>query len=188
MAEPAIELPGRDEYAPFYAGYIEEAGAGPLLDMMQAQIPRFEMMARITEDQALYRYSHNKWSVKEVIGHLSDGERVFSYRAMRIGRGDLTPLAGFDENLFVHQGKFDRRPTRGLVAELVALRRLTILLYRGMSPEQLFRRGTANGVQVSTRALGWITMGHAEHHLKVLAERYGIVFSVPAGRHTSDLS
>lgn len=188
MAEPVIERPGRDEYAPFYAGYVEAAGEGVLLDLMQAQIPRFDMLTRITEDQGLFRYGHNKWSVKEIIGHLSDAERVFSYRAMRIGRGDLTPLHGFDENLFVHQGKFDRRPTRELVAEMVALRRATILLFRGMSPEQLFRKGTANGVIVSTRALAWIIVGHAEHHMAVLAERYGIVFEVPAGRHTSDLS
>jgi hypothetical protein len=112
--------------------------------------------------------------VKEVVGHISDTERIFSYRALRIARADRTPLAGFDENEFVRAAGFDRRTLRELVDELVAVRAATVALYRGLGDEEVARRGTANGAEVSVRALAWITAGHELHHVALLRERYGV--------------
>jgi hypothetical protein len=128
----------------------------------------------LSGEQAAYRYALGKWSVAEVIGHLSDNERVFAYRLMRIGRGDDTPLPGFDETIATPGGAFDRRPHTDLVDEWVSVRNATLSLVRGMPSEAWTRYGRANDHLVTARALVYIILGHVEHHLAVLSERYGI--------------
>ena len=167
--------PAADEHLPYYSRYVERVPDGELLTRLERQGAETAALLRtIPEGRASHRYAPGKWSVKEVVGHISDTERIFSYRALRIARADRTPLAGFDENGFVRAAGFDRRTLRELVDELVAVRAATVALYRGLGDEEVARRGTANGAEVSVRALAWITAGHELHHVALLRERYGV--------------
>lgn len=171
----AIPRPAATEYAPNYGGYVSRVPEGDLIGLLETQRRETQsLLAGLTEAQALHRYAPGKWSVKEVIGHVADSERVFCYRAMRFARGDQTPLPGFDENLYAPAGRFDARPLSDLAAELDAVRRATLALLRSFDVEALARRGTANGKEVSVRALAYIIAGHERHHLAILRERYGI--------------
>ncbi|HEX7879088.1 MAG TPA: DinB family protein [Candidatus Eisenbacteria bacterium] len=169
-----LAAPGAGEFAPFYAGYIATAGGDPL-GLMERQVARFRRLGEtLTEAQAAHRYAPGKWSVKEVLGHLIDGERVFCYRALRIARGDATPLAGFDENVYVAAAGSDRRTAADLAGELVALRMANLAFFHSLDDVAFGRIGVANDVPVSVRALAFIMAGHTEHHLGVIGERYGI--------------
>lgn len=171
-----VPRPTPDEFAPFYAGYISHVpdGADPV-QLMHEQLDFVPtLFASVSATKAGFRYAPDKWSVREVVGHLSDSERVFSYRMMRIARGDETPLPGFDENVFVAAGGFDARPLGNLVAEWVAIRNATLALVHDLPADAWQRRGTANGKPISARALLYITPGHVQHHLAILESRYGV--------------
>jgi hypothetical protein len=171
-----IASPAADEFAPFYAGYIARAAAVPSpLDELAAQRERLRrFLSPCSEEQAMFRYAPGKWSVKELVGHLADAERVFAYRLLRIGRGDQTPLPGFEEDDYVRGGAFDRRPLADLLDDWTAVRDATIALANGMPFDAWTRRGTASGSGVSARALLYIVIGHVEHHRGVLEARYGL--------------
>jgi hypothetical protein len=176
-----IDRPAPDEYAPFYAGYIASVSGNDVVSILEGQKRLFETLGRtLTDEAALHRYAPGKWSVKELLGHLADAERVFTYRLLRVSRGDETPLSGFEENAYVAAAGSDEIPLADLVGELVALRTATLHLVRGLRPDMLLRRGTANGNPVSTRALVYTVAGHVAHHLNVLSERYGVRVD-PAG-------
>ena len=130
------------------------------------------MLCRISESKSLYRYEPGKWSIKEVLGHLIDAERIFTYRALRFARGDKTPLSGFDQDPYVAAGGFDARPWSELVAEFEHVRRSTSLFFRGLKPEDGLRSGPANNAEVTVRALGYIIAGHELHHGGILREKY----------------
>ena len=132
------------------------------------------MLGTLSEARALHRYAPGKWSVKEVLGHLCDTERIYAYRALRFARNDATPLPGFEEDDYVPAGRFDARPLRDLLDEWQAVRSATLALYRGLDGDALLRRGVANGNLISVRAMAWLAAGHALHHLGVLRERYGV--------------
>jgi hypothetical protein len=167
--------PKADEFTPFYAGYIANVTEIDPVGVMESQGSATQArLAGISEEQSLFRYAPDKWSIREVVGHLADAERVFAYRAMRIGRADETPMEGFDENRYVAAAQFDRRPLAELAEELAAVRRTTLALFRGFEPGAWNLRGIANNARVSVRALAFIIPGHERHHLKVLKERYGI--------------
>ena len=171
----AIPRPGADEFAPFYAGYIAGVPGDDALPTLAAHIERWHpSLRRLSEAQALHRYAPGKWSVKEVLGHLCDGERVFGYRALRFARADATPLPGFDENAWAPAAGSDRRPVAEIADELRAVRASTVALFRSLDAVALARRGEANGRTISVRALGWIVAGHALHHETILRERYGL--------------
>jgi hypothetical protein len=175
-----IDRPEPDEYAPFYAGYIASIPGTGVVTALERQQAQFTALGRaLTADTAAHRYAPGKWSVKEVLGHLADAERVFTYRLLRVSRGDETPLPGFDENSYVEAAGSDDRSVADLVGELVALRAATLHLVRALRPDMLRRRGTANGKPVSTRALVYTVAGHAAHHLNVLSERYGVQADAP---------
>lgn len=173
-----IEKPGPSEYAPFYAGYISAVASladGDILATLERQTSELrQLAAAIPAERETFRYGEGKWSVREVFGHLIDGERVFSYRTLRFSRGDETPLPGFEENDYVAASHFDSRPISSLVDELVLLRQANLLLLRGLAPEDWPRMGTANGHPVSVRALAFIMAGHVRHHLDILRDRYGL--------------
>lgn len=175
MSGERIAPPGADEYAPFYTGYVafaREHDPRRLLDSQRDALR--QVCSALTEEQALARYAPGKWSIKEVLGHLSDTERVFSYRIFRIGRGDTTPLAGFDQNAYVEAARSDERSLAELLEEFLSVRAATIRLVEGLSPEELARIGVANQASVSARALVYIAVGHVAHHLKILRESYGV--------------
>ena len=152
-----IERPAAGEFAPYYGKYIEKVEGGDVLPRLVSQIERtWKLLSAVDESRAGYRYAPGKWSIKQVVGHLSDGERVFAYRALRFARADVTPLPGFDENQFAEHGAFDNRPIEDLVLEFRAVRSATIALFASLSDEALRRRGTANDQPVTVRALAWM--------------------------------
>jgi DinB family protein len=171
----AIPRPGADEHLPYYGKYIAQVPGDDAMTTLVSHIESWHpALRKLTDEQALHRYAPGKWSVKEVLGHLSDGERVFTYRALRFARADATPLPGFDENTWVPASGADRRPIADLADELKAVRAATVALFRSFDGEMLVRRGEANGAAVSVRALAWICAGHAIHHHTLLRERYGL--------------
>lgn len=170
-----VPRPSADESIPYYHSYIGKVPGENLGQQLTAQLDELErLFENVTDRAALARYADGKWSVKEVVGHLSDAERIFSYRLMRIARGDGTPLPGFDENAYVPAGEFDRRPLRDILDELRAIRLSTAALMEGVPPESWARRGMANGKPISARALAYIIIGHMNHHMGTLRELYGL--------------
>ena len=167
------EKPAADEHASFYLGYIQEAPAGDLLRTLEQQATELPAFYRgIPEAKGGHRYAEGKWSIRDVMLHVNDAERVFSYRLLRFARGDTTDLPGFDENLFVKHAEADRQALVQLAGEFAALRRSTIALLAPMTDEQMMRRGTANKNPISARAIAWIIAGHAAHHAQIVKERY----------------
>ena len=165
--------PSSAEYNAYYQPYVSEAPGNDVLAALAAQRnATAALLAGISEAKAGYRYAPGKWSVKEVIGHLADSERVFSYRALRVARADITPLPGFDENAWMPEAGFDRRTLADIAAEFRAVRDSTLALFHGFDADAWPRIGTASGHPISARALAWIISGHEAHHLRVLAERY----------------
>jgi uncharacterized damage-inducible protein DinB len=157
-----------------YAGYVGKIRDGEdLMAVLAGQLDEVRSaFGRFPEARGSYRYAPGKWSVKELLGHLSDTERIFCYRALRFARGDATPLPGFDENAYVPTAEFDARPLAELVREFQAIRTSTIALAEALPPAAWERRGQASGKSISTRALVYIMVGHVTHHLGVLRERY----------------
>ena len=172
---PRIPLPGADEFAPYYGRYISQLIGDDVLTALESQaVSTAKLLAATPESLAGHRYEPGKWSVREVVGHIADAERVFAYRALRFGRGDETALPGFDENIYVPGGRFERRTLADIVAEFATVRAATLTLFRSFDAPALACRGTASGQPVSVRALAAIAAGHELHHVKLLRERYGL--------------
>lgn len=145
------------------------------MSILQEQIGgTFALLEPLTPEQAKHAYASGKWTVKEVVGHLADTERVMSYRALRIARSDPAGLAGFEEDDWVSTADFGRHALDQVLAELIAARRSTVALFGGFAPGAWTRRGVANQQEVSVRALACIIAGHELHHRAILRERYGI--------------
>jgi len=175
MLQTTIARPEKNEYREYYGKYIAMVPDGDIIDILQSQNESTRrLLSGLSEAQAMHRYAPGKWSVKEVIGHLCDAERVFAYRAMRFARADQTPLPGFDEETYVPAGRFDERSLGSLVEEYGAVRGNTIALLRGLPDEASRRAGDANGAVMSVRALAYVIAGHEVHHISLLRERYGI--------------
>jgi hypothetical protein len=167
--------PEADEHLPYYGKYIALVPAGDLAEILAAQQAATQrLLAPLGEARAGHRYAPGKWSIKEVVGHLADAERVFCYRALRFARADESPLTGFDENVYVPAGGFDRRTLASLLAEYAAVRAASLALVTSLDEAAWLRRGTANGAVVSVRALACIIAGHELHHVALLRERYGL--------------
>jgi hypothetical protein len=170
-----IARPANDEYAEFHRAYIAAVADEPDgISALERQQAAIDNLRRLTPEQAGHRYADRKWTVREVIGHLADAERVLSYRLLRIARGDATPLPGFDEKAFVAGSNADRRDLDDLVAELAAVRAATLLLVRSLDDEVVTRRGVVNTWQLSARGLVFIIAGHFAHHRNVLRDRYNV--------------
>ena len=172
----ALPRPVPDEFDSAAAKYVARVeqitDAGGALEAQRERV--VAQVSALSPDQAAFRYAPGKWSVTEVIGHISDSERVFAYRLMRIARGDDTPLPGLDEKVVMRGAAFDRRAHADVVEEWVTVRNATLSLVRGLPSEAWARYGRANDHLVTTRALVYIMLGHVEHHLAILAERYGV--------------
>jgi hypothetical protein len=175
VAQGAWGPPRADEYAPFYAGYVARVPSGVILELLRDEFERSHaVLAGLDHERAGHRYAPGKWSVREVVGHLADAERVFTYRALRFAREDDTPLPGFDENRYVEAGGADRRAMPDLLDEWASVRAATRTLAASMDAGTLVRRGVASNAPFSVRALFHIIVGHELHHRAILAERYGI--------------
>ena len=166
--------PEAGEYAPSFADYVARVAEDEdIVAVLGTQLDQaLTHLGRFPEARGDYRYAPEKWSVKEIVGHLCDTERVFAYRALRIGRGDTTPLPSFDDQAYVAEVRAGDRALAGLAAEWGDVRRATIALFRNLPAEAWQRRGTASDQPTSVRALAYVIAGHVRHHLQVLEERY----------------
>jgi uncharacterized damage-inducible protein DinB len=161
------------EYSGPFANYVLEAGEINLIEELEISLHDFiRFVQNIAMDKFDYRYAEGKWTIKEIIQHLIDCERIFSYRALRFSRNDKTALPGFEENDYVDNTDANRRSLQDLLTEFSALRHSTLLFYKSLSQEQLKRVGTASTFQISAGALGFVIIGHQKHHQKVFEERY----------------
>lgn len=175
LAEVRRTPPAATEHAPFYATYISKVAPGDVVESLRAQaVGTLSWLGRLAESQGAIRYAPDKWSVRQVIGHLLDAERVFTFRAMCFARADATELPGFDENAYVANARFDDRSLAGLVAEWRAVRDGSIAFFDTLNAEEFVRSGVANKKPISVRALAWIIAGHEVHHVAILRERYGV--------------
>ncbi len=165
--------PQASEYAPFYEKYIAMVPDGEIAETLEAQMREMKLLlGSLSEKEAEFRYAEGKWSVKELLGHISDSERIFAYRMLRIARGDQTPLAGFEQDDYVKAGNFQAHALTELLEEFTAVRRASIALLRSFDAEVWLRRGVANQKEISARALAFILAGHERHHRQILQERY----------------
>jgi uncharacterized damage-inducible protein DinB len=167
------ERPASTEYDPYYSRYIEQVPEGDVLGTLGWQMgDTLAFIRGLPEAAGDSRYAPGKWSVKEVLGHIADTERIFAYRALRIARGDTTPLPGYEQDDYVRAAHFDRRPLAALASEFESVRNATLSLFRSLDAAALLRRGVANEVEVTPRALAYIIAGHERHHLEILRTRY----------------
>ena len=170
-----LERPQASEQAPYFSLYIDRVPEGEIVQMLETEFERdFAALEKMTAQQANHRYAPEKWSVKQVIGHLSDTERVFAYRALRFARGDDTPLASFDEATWMRNVDFSSRELASLLNEWGSVRAASLSLYKSLKPDAWLRRGPANGVTTSVRALAYMTLGHELHHRELLRTRYNL--------------
>lgn len=165
--------PEPSEHSPYYGTYVGLVPAGDVVETLSTQHDTtLSLLRSLSEHQGGFRYAPGKWSVREVIGHLADTERIFTYRALRFARKDETPLPGFDENSYVANSRLDDRTISSLCDEFEAVRRASILLFASFDADEWMRRGTANANAMSVRALAWVCAGHEAHHLGILRSRY----------------
>lgn len=167
-----MNRPQPDEYAEFYKKYIDTVKDDVIseLKMQECEFPDF--IRSIPADRADHSYNEGKWTVKEVLGHVLDTERIMAYRLLRIARNDATPLPGFEENDYVINAAFAQKDLISFAIEFQAIRKSNIYLIESLKNEQLARRGTASALPISARALLFILAGHVNHHRKIIEERY----------------
>ena len=171
-----VGRPETTEYAQFYAGYVARVPEDDILAVLVAQKGEIGALARsVPAAKETYRYAEGKWSIRQVFGHLIDGERVFGYRAFCFSRGEQAALPGFDENQYVDAARADQVRLVELADEFAAVRDTNLAFLLRLGEEAWTRVGTASGATVSVRALAWIMAGHPRHHLAVLRERYGVM-------------
>ena len=167
--------PEASEYNPYYGRYIALVKTDNIVATLETQVQdTLATLRRIDESKANHRYAPDKWTVKALLGHISDTERIFAYRALRISRADKTPIEGFEQDDYVRFGPFETCRWRDLVDEFGAIRRTTVSLFRNLNEEAWTRRGTASGHEVTVRALAFMIAGHELHHRNILREKYGI--------------
>jgi hypothetical protein len=175
IASPVIDVarPEPGEYSPYYERYISQVPGQDILNTLDEQ--RRQMMLLLSgrnEADGNYRYAPDKWNAKEIVGHVNDTERIFAYRALRIARGDQTPLAGFEQDDYVSNGPFAHRSLSDVIEDYIAVRRATLSLFRNLDEAAWLRRGVANKNEVTVRAMAYIIAGHELHHRGILEQKY----------------
>lgn len=167
--------PTPDEYPEFFKGYIGHvAHENDLVTALERQQAAIAALGRVPPDLASFRYAAGKWSVKDVIGHITDAERIFSYRLLRIARGDDTPLPAFDENKYATSSNAERRDVGDLANELAAVRESSLALVGSLDASALANRGTVRAGAITARAQAFVIAGHFAHHARILSDRYGL--------------
>ncbi len=171
-----VTSPGRPragEYVPYFERYISLVPGNDILGTLDEQRRQtLLLLSGRTEEEGNFRYAPDKWSLKEMLGHINDTERIFAYRALRMARNDPTPIEGFEQDDYVRYGPFARRPLEEMVEDYIAVRRATLTLFRNLDEAAWTRRGTANKNEVTVRALAYIVAGHELHHRRMLEEKY----------------
>ena len=173
MTTTKYDRPAADEYAPYYGTYIAHVPEGSIVATLAGQIDlTLGILRAIPESLAGKRYAEGKWTIKDILQHLIDAERIFAYRALRFARNDQTALASFEENEYVDEASANNRSIQELLTELAVVRQATLSLFKSFSNEQLLRKGIASNNPMSVRALGFVIIGHQNHHQRVFEERY----------------
>ena len=173
VAPPGAIRPATDEYLPYYGRYIDRVPDGDVLSTLSNQIGEtLALLRELPESVAGYRYAPDKWSVNEMVGHMIDTEKIFAYRALRFGRGDKTPVPGFEQDDYVRGSSYNSYPLSELADEFETVRKSTLNFFRHLDDEAWSRRGTASNAEVSVRALAYIIAGHELHHREILRTRY----------------
>jgi uncharacterized damage-inducible protein DinB len=168
-----IARPQPGEYAPYYEKYISLITGTDILGTLEEQRKQsLLLLSGLSEEEGNFRYAPDKWTVKEVWGHLCDAERIFAYRALRISRGDTTPLPGFEQDGFAKNAPFGTHPLCDLIEDYIAVRRATLSLLRNLDEAAWARRGVASNNEVTVRALVYMIAGHEVHHRRVLESKY----------------
>ena len=168
-----IPRPAASEYPPFFATYVDKVPEGDILQQLSNQIEDMRhCFGALTPEQAEYRYAPGKWSLKDILGHLADGERIFAYRALRFARSDRTNLPGFDQDTYVTSGEFQNRSVGSLLDEFILQRQANIILFSSMDEDTLARSGMADGKDITVQSILYIQVGHIIHHIQVVKVRY----------------
>lgn len=172
MESLAISHPEPAEYAPYFGRYISKV-SGELFQAFETELQTtLLLLDGISEEKSRFRYAPGKWSIREVIGHIIDAERIFAYRALRFARHDQTELPGFDENLYVDHSNHDSVQLAELADELKLVRKSNVAFFRKLAPEDWSRKGIASNNEMSVRALAWTIIGHEVHHRQLIESRY----------------
>ena len=163
-----------EEFAGYFATYINQVSDEyTLVEELEISVHRFiKFVQNIPLDKFDYRYAEGKWTIKDIIQHLIDAERIFAYRTLRFARNDKTALAGFEENDYVNEANSNKRRIQDLLTELAVVRQATLSLFKSFSSEELTRKGIASDTTLSVRAIGFIIIGHQNHHQRIFQERY----------------
>ncbi|HUP47002.1 MAG TPA: DinB family protein [Thermoanaerobaculia bacterium] len=167
--------PDPTEFAPYFQRYLDLVPEDDILAALEKQMHETAaILGRVNEERSTYRYAPGKWTIKQVVGHMGDTERILAFRALSISRGEKNPLPGYDEDSYVRGAEFEGWPYADLVDALGVVRRANILMFRHLSPEAWERRGVANESATSVRGLAYTILGHERHHLGVLHDRYAV--------------
>lgn len=170
-----MNRPETSEYDAYYERYVSQVADEEIIPVLERQPAELRsMFSNVGEDRGNYAYAEGKWTLKEVLSHLIDGERMFAYRVLRISRGDETPIEGFEQDGYIENSNANNRPFAELLEEFELQRRSNILLIKNLSDEATIRRGMASGLGISVRGLIYIMAGHVRHHFAILQERYSI--------------
>ena len=173
MTTSTINKPGETEYNPYYGKYVSLVSGDDILATLGSQLSEtLALLRSVPESQAGLRYAADKWSIKELVGHMIDSERIFAYRALRFARNDTTPLPGFEQDDYIRNAAFDACSLNDLAAEFECVRHATLFLFKHLDGEAWMRKGVASESEVSVRALAYIIAGHELHHAGVLRDRY----------------
>ncbi|MTH53662.1 DinB family protein [Bacillus mangrovi] len=168
-----IQRPAKQDYHDYYEAYIRELPEGDLIEILENQLSEWTALTKdLSEKQSLFSYAPGKWTIKEVIGHIADTERIMAYRLLCLSRGEQREFPGYPDDSYVREAEFNRIPLSLLLENMTAVRRATITLLKSLQPDALNRRGKANGSEVTVLALAAIIAGHELHHVGVLRERY----------------
>ena len=165
--------PEKAEYDAYYENYVSLVGGGGLLPTLAGQPAALnEIFGQMPDERGSYAYAEGKWTIKELLGHINDGERMFAYRVLRISRGDATPIEGFEQDGYIENARSNSRSIADLIEEFRLLRAANMLMLNNLTEQDWLRMGTASGLPVSVRALAYIMAGHVTHHVNILRERY----------------
>lgn len=163
----------KNEYPRWYDSYMELVPEGYIFDLLDENMKTIlELYKSFSEEKSLYRYAEGKWSIKEILGHIIDTERIFAYRILRFSRADKTDIPQYDHNMYVERAEFDKVPLKNLIREYRTLKVANRLLFESLNEDQLLYTGTADGKEFTVRAIMYILVGHELHHLGVLKDRY----------------
>jgi hypothetical protein len=168
-----MNRPNKTEYAAYYETYVSLVEETDIISALQNQLTELQnLFAAIPEEKGTYAYAEGKWTIKELLGHLIDGERIFAYRALRFARADKTPLEGFDQDPYIENADFNSIKFSNLLKELTLLRAANVLFFESLSETAWSQTGVASDAEVSVRALAYIMVGHVRHHINILKARY----------------